>query len=70
MPRKLTQKQVIKKLSEALDIHAEWSSYLRGEPTKAQEVQYRPIEDIVGDYNWHDKWVAVYQRTIELLESK
>jgi len=60
----------ISKIKQARRIHADFSYNLRQFPEWAAEQDARPRSEVVGDPDWHDDWVKVYDTILAKLGDK
>lgn len=64
----MPDEEILAGLRYARQIHAGWVAYLRGEPGAGEAIDPRPIAEIVGSVEWHDRWIATYEAAITRLE--
>lgn len=55
----LTQSQVIEELEYNILIHEGWAGYV---------VEYPEYSETMGDYDWHMRWIEVYENAIFYLQ--
>lgn len=58
-PATMTKEAVIEELEYDILIHEHWAVKVTQEPEWA---------DSMGDYNWHMRWIEVYQNCIHYLK--
>jgi len=60
-PATMTKAEVIAQLEDDILIHEQWAVIVTEHP------EYAPS---MGDYDWHMKWIEVYQNAIYYLKSE
>ena len=62
----MNKREALKQIRVARRIHKEWATYLRADPETAQLPSSDPLQEVVGDAEWHDHWVRVYDKILEV----
>ena len=56
----LTKEEVIENLLDDILIHEQWACYV---------VEYPEYAESMGDYDWHIRWIKIYENAIYYLEN-
>lgn len=63
-------RELIRWLKKGRYSHVSCAEFLRAYPDAGAEPDPRPVREVIGDVEWHDKWVAIYDEVIRRVSKK
>jgi hypothetical protein len=57
-------RELIRWLKRGRYSHISCADFLRADPNAGAEPDPRPVREVIGDPEWHDKWIAIYDEVI------